>query len=136
MFDATTNFNDLESTKSGTTALSTTVTLYVIVANTMLIYSLLKIHKNLTLPKKLFVGLSCVDVVLVISTFIVTIIFYYGDYLQHETITALKPMTISLGLLSFEILCTISTHRYLSIKKPLLQINPCLLYTSPSPRDS
>ena len=69
-----------------------------------------------------------VDVVHVISTFIVTIMFYYSDYLQHEIITALEPTATSLGLLSFEILCTISTLRYLSIKKPLLQINPSFVF--------
>jgi len=117
------NLDIMESSSPGLTALSISITLYVMMSNIMLIYGLYKTNRKLTLTKKLFVYLSCVDLILIIVSFIITTVIYYGNNLSYNIRFAFTSISMSLGLLSFEIFWTISTIRYLSIKKPLLQIN-------------
>jgi len=93
------------------------------ISNIMLIYGLYKTNRKLTLTKKLFVYLSCVDLILIIVSFAITTAIYYGNSLSYDILIALTSTSISLGLLSFEIFWTICYIRYLSIKKPFLQIN-------------
>ena len=115
--------NDNETFKIILTTVSIVITVFVILANSMLIFGLYKINKKLTLSNKLFVYLSFIDVLMVTASFVNSNLIHFIINPTCDMIFYLVTATITFNLLSFQIFWTISTIRYLSIKKPLLQIN-------------
>jgi len=101
---------------------SLTVTVFVLVSNTMLVYGLYKTNKQLSLTKRLFIYLSTVDILATcIGVVSLTIIFYTKNISCLGNVI-LASIANGLNLFSFEIFLNISILRYLSVIRPFSQI--------------
>jgi len=102
--------------------ISITVGIYTFTTNSMLIYGLHKTSQQQRLTKRLFVYLSYVDMMtLLIGAININALFYIQN-VSCLTTFLLNSLAKTFYRLGFQLFLTISLLRFLSIKKPLLQV--------------
>jgi len=92
---------------------------FVETSNVLLLLALCKCKKKLNLTDKLFIYLTCIDVISMLS-FSVLNLLNLTNVPVVMTLTIVTTITQTLDMITF---CTISFLRYWSLKRPFLRIN-------------
>lgn len=103
-------------------AFSMTLTVFVFVSNTMLIYGLHKTSRNLSLTNKLFIYLSILDIVTTCFGVTCTNMTWYVENMPCVGTFIAVSIRNGLDFLAFLMFFNISVLRYLSIIRPFLRI--------------
>jgi len=123
--DAFRNSTVLETMKSPPeirklmTSLMVLIVIFIIASNSMLIIGLYKTSTNLSLPSKMFVFLSCNDMLAGLSYFSTGYIFIKISCDLGYVMISVSSIFI---ICSVEIFLTVSALRFISLKKPLTRI--------------
>jgi len=96
---------------------------FVVLTNSILIYALFKISRPFTETTRMFVYLSCVDILTGITNVALRLVFGYVPNGSCALKLILYFLSSGLFLLGINIFFAISILRYLALKKPFLQVD-------------
>ena len=105
------------------------VSSFVVVSNSILIYALVKTSRPFSKATQMFVCLSFVDMMNVVTNAIYSLLFAYLPHGSCILKFVMYVLSSSLFFLGITIFFSISILRYLALKKPFLQVNMRIVWS-------